>query len=122
MPIIKSAKKRVKIAAKARSRNLKTKRTLRSAVRAFSEAVSSGKSADIGKAQANAVSALDMAVKKSIIHKNKAARQKAKLASLAKSAGFKPTKAAIKKPAPKKAAATKSAPRTATKKKPAKAQ
>lgn len=114
MPIIKSAKKRVKVAAKARARNSRTKRTLREALKAFSKAVESGKSADIQKTQRDAVSAIDTAVKKSIIHKNKAARQKAALASKAKAAGAKP--AASQKP---KVESRKPAVKTATKAKPA---
>jgi small subunit ribosomal protein S20 len=108
MPIIKSAKKRVKIAAKARARNVRTKRSLREALRGFSVAVEGGKAADIQKAQAEAVSALDTAVKKAIIHKNKAARQKSALAAKAKAAGAKPSKAASK-PAPKTIATAKPA-------------
>lgn len=99
MPIIKSAKKRVKVASKARARNMRTKRTLREALKAFSKAVDSGKSADIQKAQRDAVSALDIAVKKAVIHKNKAARQKSTLAARAKAAGVKPAKVTPKKPA-----------------------
>jgi small subunit ribosomal protein S20 len=106
MPIIKSAKKRVKVAAKARARNVKTKRSLREALKAFSKAIDSGKVADIQKTQREAVSALDIAVKKAIIHKNNAARQKSALAAKAKAAGAKPAKAVAKKApaAPKKAA------------------
>ena len=107
MPIIKSAKKRVKIAAKARSRNARTKRTLRETLKAFSKAVESGKAADIQKSQQEAVSALDTAVKKAVMHKNKAARQKASLAAQAKAAGSKPVKAAAKKAPAKPAAAKK---------------
>jgi small subunit ribosomal protein S20 len=118
MPIIKSAKKRVKVAAKARSRNVRTKRTLRDALKAFSKAIASGKAGDIQKAQSEAVSAIDTAVKKEIIHKNKAARQKASLSAQAKAAGAKPGKAAAKpaakatpkaKPAAKKPATRKTA-------------
>ena len=104
MPIIKSAKKRVKTAAKAKARNARTKRSLREALKAFAKAVESGKAADIQKTQAEAVSALDTAAKKAVIHKNKAARQKASLAAQAKTAGAKPVKAAAKK-APVKPAA-----------------
>jgi small subunit ribosomal protein S20 len=104
MPIIKSAKKRVKVAAKARARNARTKRTLRDALKAFSKAVEGGKAAEIQKAQTEVVSALDIAVKKDIIHKNKAARQKATLSAKAKAAGAKPAKAAPKPTA--KAAST----------------
>lgn len=115
MPIIKSAKKRVKVAAKANLRNAKTKRSLREALKAFSKAVAGGKSAEITEAERKAVSAIDLAAKKAVIHKNKAARQKAQLAAKAKSAGVKPAKAptkpAAKKPAVKKAPAKKAAPK-----------
>jgi small subunit ribosomal protein S20 len=107
MPIIKSAKKRVKIATKARARNSRTKRSLREALKAFSIAIESGKAADIQKTQSEAVSALDTAVKKAIIHKNKASRQKAALSARAKAAGAKPGKAAVKKVTPVKKAAPK---------------
>lgn len=116
MPIIKSAKKRVKVAAKARSRNVRTKRSLRTALKAYTAAIEGGKQAEIQKTQREAFSALDIAVKKAIIHKNKAARQKAALAAQAKAAGFKPgkspaTKTPAKKPAAQKPAAKKSAPK-----------
>ena len=116
MPIIKSAKKRVKIAAKARARNAGTKRSLRDALKAFSKAVDGGKPAEISKAQREAVSALDTAVKKAIIHKNKAARQKASLAAKAKTAGVKPAKVTVKKASAKKAAVPKKTVKTPTKK------
>ena len=126
MPIIKSAKKRVKVANRARARNVKTKRTVREALKNFSKALQSGKSADIAKAQREAVSALDTAVKKEIIHKNKAARQKASLSAKAKAAGVKlgksiaktpAKKPAAKKPAAKKTVAKKTAPKKAAAKK-----
>ena len=120
MPIIKSAKKRVKVAAKARTRNARSKRSLRDALKAFSKAIEGGKAAEIQKTQAEAVSALDTAVKKALIHKNKASRQKAALAAKAKAAGAKPAKAAAKKPTPvKKTAAPKKVAPKNTAKKPA---
>ena len=121
MPIIKSAKKRVNVAAKARARNARHKRSLRDTLKAFTKAIEGGKAADIQKAQAEAVSALDTAVKKAIIHKNKAARQKAALSARAKAAGAKVTKsAAAKKASPvKKAAAPKKAAKKPAAKKPA---
>ncbi len=123
MPIIKSAKKRVKVAAKAKSRNTRTRRSLRSAMKAFEAAYESGKPEAIGKAQQEAISALDLAAKKNVIHANKAARQKARLSAKAKSQGVRPSKikkvktAAVTKAAPKKAAPTKKS--VAAKKKPA---
>ena len=107
MPIIKSAKKRVKIAAKARSRNLQTKRQVREALKAFAAALEAGKPAEIAKAQTAAVKALDTAVKKNITHRNKAARFKSKMAAQAKTAGVKPSASKAAKP---KAAAKKSKP------------
>lgn len=119
MPIIKSAKKRVKVAAKARARNVRTKRALRAALKAYAAAVESGKSAEIQKAQRQAVSALDTAVKKAVIHKNKAARQKSALAAQAKAAGVKPSKSTTAKAPAKKTAAKKSAAKKPAAKKPA---
>lgn len=116
MPIIKSAKKRVRVARKAAIRNSKTKRGLRGALKLFS-------SNPNAKAHDSAQSALDTAVKKGVIHKNKAARLKRQAAARAKAAGVKPAKstktaakpskpvakAPAKKPAAKKTAAKKSA-------------
>lgn len=101
MPIIKSAKKRVKVAAKARSRNLQTRRQVREALKQLAAAVEAGKPAEITKAQAAAVSALDQAVKKNILHKNKAARFKAKMVKQVKATGIKAPKAVKKAPAKK---------------------
>jgi ribosomal protein S20 len=117
MPIIKSAKKRVKVAAKANARNSKTRRTMREAVKAFSKALSGGKAAEIADAQKAAVSAIDIAAKKNVIHKNKAARKKAQLSAKAKAAGAKPAKAAAKAPAKKAPAAKKPAAKKAPAKK-----
>lgn len=112
MPIIKSAKKRVKVNAKAATRNAKTKRTLREAVKAFQTALTSGKNVDEAHKKAN--SAIDTAAKKNVIHKNKAARKKAQLSTAAKKAGVKSTA----KAAPKKAAAKPAAKKAAPAKKP----
>ena len=107
MPIIKSAKKRVRTAKKAAVRNSKTKRSLRDALKVFSSSPSA-------KSHSSAQSKLDKAVKKGVIHKNKAARLKKQAAAKAKAAGVKPVKAAakkaatpVKKAAPKKTAAKK---------------
>lgn len=95
MPIIKSAKKRVKVAQKAAIRNSKTKRSLKTALKSFRGALTNG-SKEAGKLQSEAQSNIDKAAKKGLIHKNKAARQKAQLAKAAKTAGAKPA-AAVKK-------------------------
>lgn len=103
MPIIKSAKKRVRTARKAAIRNRKTKRGLREALKAFAGTPSV-------KTHSSAQSALDTAVKKGVIHKNKAARLKRQAAARAKAAGVKPTKKAAAKPAAKKPAPKAAAP------------
>jgi small subunit ribosomal protein S20 len=112
MPIIKSAKKRVRVANKAAIRNSKTKRSLKSALKIFHKTVGSDSKKTVA-AQSKAQSELDKAAKKGVIHKNKAARQKSKLAAKAKAAG------ANNAPKAKKPAAKKSAPTKSTNKKPA---
>lgn len=102
MPIIKSAKKRVKVASKAAVRNSKTKRSLKGAIKAFHAAITGGKK-EVKELQSKAQSTIDKAAKKGVMHKNKAARKKSQLAKAAKaSAGA--AKAPAKKPAAKKAA------------------
>ena len=108
MPIIKSAKKRVRVARKATVRNAKTKRTLKTAIKAFLGKSTSG-------SHSKAQSALDTAAKKGVMHKNKVARKKRQLAAAAKKAGVKPAKAA-----PKKTAAKPAVKKTVAKKAPAK--
>ncbi len=114
MPIIKSAKKRVKTTRKATVRNARTKRSLRSALKNFiKKPTASTKS----KAESN----LDKAAKKGLVHKNKVARKKRQLAKASKAAGVKSTasakKAAAKKPAAKKSPAKKPAAKKAAAKK-----
>lgn len=124
MPIIKSAKKRVRTARKAAIRNSKTKRSLRESWKSFAASPSAA-------SHSAAQSSIDVAVKKGVIHKNKAARLKKQAAAKAKAAGVKPVKKAAKpaakaapkatktaKPAAKKTAAKK--PSATAKKTPAK--
>lgn len=110
MPIIKSAKKRVKVARKATVRNVKTKRSLKTALKEFL-------AKPAAKSQSAAHSNLDKAVKKGVISKKKAARKKSQLSAKAKAAGVKHTgakkaaaKPAVKKAAPAKKAVAKKAP------------
>src|SRR6185437_5312008 len=111
MPIIQSAKKRVRVARKASVRNSKTKRNLKAALKLLAKSPSA-------KSHSSAQSNLDKAVKKGVIHKNKAARLKKQAAARAKAAGVKPAKATAKKAAPaKKTAAKKPAARKTTAKK-----
>jgi small subunit ribosomal protein S20 len=116
MPIIKSAKKRVKVAKKAAVRNSKTKRTLKGAIKAFHAAITGGKK-EAKELQSKAQSAVDQAAKKGVMHKNKAARKQSQLAKAAKAAA-----GAVEKPAKKAAAKKPAAPakKPAAKKAPAK--
>jgi ribosomal protein S20 len=111
MPIIKSAKKRVRTTRKATARNAGTKKSLRSALKAFGRKPSAS-------SQSKAQSKLDKAAKKGLVHKNKVARKKRQLAKAAKKAGVKHTgtKKTVAKKAPAKKSTAKKAP---AKKKPA---
>ena len=111
MPIIKSAKKRVRTAEKAATRNSKTKRSLKGALKAFHKAITGG-TKDAKKLQSKAQSAIDTAAKKGVMHKNKAARKQSQVAKAAKGTT---KKAAVKKAAPK-AAVKKTTTKKATKK------
>lgn len=128
MPIIKSAKKRVRVATKAAIRNSKTKRSLKTAVKAFTAAIA-GKDKQAGEALSTVQSQLAKAGKKGVMHKNKVARKQAQVAKAAKAAGIKAVSAKTKtattakatpakKPAVKKPVAKK--PATTVKKAPAK--
>lgn len=110
MPIIKSAKKRVRVAKKAAIRNSKTKRSLKSALKIFHKAAGAGDK-KVTEAHSKAQSELDKAVKKGVLHKNKAARQKRQLAAAAKATAdtskATPVKKTAAKPAAKKPVAKK---------------
>lgn len=122
MPIIKSAKKRVRVTRKATVRNVKTKRTLKTALKAFHSAVTGG--GKTTESHKKAQSSLDKAGKKNVMHKNKVARKKRQLsvaakagASATKSKASAPKKAVTKSPVAKKAAPAK---KTVAKKAPVK--
>ncbi len=122
MPIIKSAKKRVKVAAKANARNKKTKRSLKGALKTFATSVTGGDKKKTSSAHSKAQSALDKAGKKRVLHKNKVARKKRQLAKHAKAAAgvSKSTaKTTTKKPVAKKATSKKTVTKKTAAKKPA---
>lgn len=121
MPIIKSAKKRVRVSTKAAVRNSKTKRSLKAALKGFRSAVSGDKKS-AGSKHSKVQSELDKAVKKGVLHKNKAARLKKQISAKAKAAGVKPSASSKKKVAPAKKTAAKKAPlkKATAKKAPAK--
>lgn len=125
MPIIKSAKKRVRVAKQATVRNVRTKRTMRSAVKTFQASLDKG-GAKAAEAHRQAQSAVATAGKKNVLHKNKVARKQRQLAAQAKAAGVKLAGTAAKTakkaaPAHKPATAKKpAAKKPAAKKTPAK--
>ena len=86
-------------AAKARVRNMSTKRNLKAATKAFT---AKNSLENLSKAQ----SQIDKAVKKNLLPKNTAARKKAQLAATAKATGTQ-TVSKVKKDAPKKTVAKK---------------
>ena len=107
MPIIKSAKKRVRVARKQTSQNVRTKKSFRSAIKAFQAVITGG--TKVNESQKKAQSAIDTAVKKGVLSKNKAARQKSRLNAQAKAAGDSKPKTTAKKATTKKAPAKKPA-------------
>ena len=80
MPNIASAKKNMRKSRAAQARNRAQRSALRTALK---KAKVEGASADV---QTTAVSMLDRAARKGLIHKNAAARQKSKLAKRAAAA------------------------------------
>lgn len=79
MPIIKSAKKRVRITEKRTLRNRMNRSKLRTAIKRFESAVNEQ---DLEKAKielSNVESTIDKSCKKGIIHKNNAARKKSRM-------------------------------------------
>lgn len=103
MPIIKSAAKRVRQADKRQTRNALTKRNLRDSTKALEAAVTTKGAKNLDELLANVYGAYDTAVKKNLIHKNKAARKKSHYSTLVKNVSTsKAKKTAAKKPAPKK--------------------
>lgn len=100
MPIIKSAIKRVRQEARRQQRNTGTKNQYKSLIKQMTELVEDKKVAEAAKLLPATQKAIDMAVKKNLLHKNTAARKKS---SLAKMVGSK----TAAKPAAKKAPAKK---------------
>ncbi len=81
MANIKSAKKRIKVTQVKTMRNTMLKSSLKTTIKKFEVAISSK---DATLAQENfksVVKALDIAASKGIIHKNKAAKKKSRLAA-----------------------------------------
>lgn len=82
MPIIKSAKKRVRQDKKRRARNFAVRARLRKAIRAFVDLIKDNKKGEAVKAFDVLQKEVDTAAKKNILHKNNAARKKARYAKM----------------------------------------
>ncbi len=87
MANIKSQIKRIRTNNKAQDRNKAYRSALRTAIRRFSDAISSVYAAKIKTEFKGASRALDMAVSKGVIHANNAANKKSAMAKLANKAG-----------------------------------
>lgn len=85
MPIIKSAKKKLKQDKKRAEKNLSYKKSYKSAVKAVKKSIVA-KGTKTASLVSKAVSMIDKAAKKGVMHKNKAARLKSRV-----------TKSALKK-------------------------
>lgn len=109
MPIIKSAIKRVRQAAKRRSLNLQVKRNVHRDIRELTDAITAGDASLVQEKLRAAVSEIDRAVKKGTMHKNTAGRRKSQLARAANTVNASTT-APSKPKTTKKPAATKKAP------------
>ncbi len=79
MPNTKSAKKRVRVTQKKRLRNLAVRSQAKTMVSKAEELVFSGKSGEAKEAVTGAISSLDRAAQKGVIHPNNAARRKSRL-------------------------------------------
>ena len=123
MPIIQSAKKRVRTAARQYEENNLHRSRARTSMKKIRDLVAAGKTAEALAELPRAQSYLDKAAKTNALHAHVAARQKAGLAAAVKAAGNKDKtpkrvipkaaakgKTAAKKP-PAKAAAPKAGPK-----------
>lgn len=84
MPRIKSAIKRVEVAERNREKNRSWKSSIRTARTKVEDAVSSADAGAGVEAMKNAFSVIDRAVSKGVLHKNTAARRKARLVKLSR--------------------------------------
>jgi small subunit ribosomal protein S20 len=82
----KSAEKAAKQAEKHRARNVAARSRMRTAIRRVNDAVAAGKPEDISAALKASTPEIDSMVNKGLIHRNKAARHKSRLAAKVKKA------------------------------------
>ena len=85
MANIKSALKRVKVSREQNLRNRMITSQVKTAVKSFDKALASEDKAAVESAYVNAVSTVDKAAGKGVIHKNQASNRKSGLAKLVNS-------------------------------------
>jgi len=84
---IKSQIKRIRTNNKAQDRNKAYRSALRTSIRRFRDAITSGDTTKIKAEFTDASRSLDIAVSKGVIHANNAANKKSAMAKLANKAG-----------------------------------
>jgi small subunit ribosomal protein S20 len=80
MPNTKSAVKAMRQSLRRHATNLKTKNKVKNATKQFKKLTSDNNVNEALKALRDAMSALDKAVKKGVVHKNTASRKKSRMA------------------------------------------
>lgn len=80
----KQAAKRARTSADQRVKNMSLRTALRTAIKKITSAIGTGDAAKADAALKKEVSTIDRTASRGIIHKNKAARQKSRLAKKAK--------------------------------------
>ena len=79
MPNHKSAEKRMRQSERRRQINRGNRTRVRGQIKKLRSAIEAGSKADLGTLLPETVSIIDKAVQKGVLHKNAAARQKARL-------------------------------------------
>ena len=87
MANIKSQIKRIRTNNKAQARNRSERSAIKTAIRRFRDAVTSGDSTKIAEELRLASKSLDVAVSKGVLHQNSAANKKSAMAKAANKAG-----------------------------------
>ena len=82
MANIKSAKKRIRVAAKRQARNKHIKSATKTAVKKVVTAANTGDGANTRAMLLQAISAIDKAASKGVYHKNTASRKKSRLTKM----------------------------------------
>ncbi len=79
MPKLKSSAKRARSSEKRRLRNKRVKTRMKTAIRQFMQTLQDEELDEASRALRNAVSCIDRAVSKGVLHRNNAARKKSQL-------------------------------------------